>query len=64
MGPEPGAPEGGHGRLLGAPPPRIPAAAFGGHARLWPERGTGHAEHAADDGLPDRIGAWAVRAAG
>ena len=31
--------------------PRMLAAAAGDTAELWLERGMGHAEHAADDGL-------------
>ncbi|MET9955341.1 alpha/beta fold hydrolase [Streptomyces sp. NPDC006339] len=37
------------------------AAAPEGAAELWLERGMGHAENAADDGLLDRLGAWLVR---
>ncbi|MFE2518806.1 alpha/beta hydrolase [Streptomyces mirabilis] len=44
--------------------PQMLAAASGGHAELWIEHGMGHAEHAADDELLGRIGAWAVAAAG
>ncbi|BCM68341.1 MULTISPECIES: alpha/beta hydrolase family protein [Streptomyces] len=44
--------------------PRMLAEAAGDHGELWVEPGMGHAEHAADDALMARIGAWAVRAAG
>lgn len=37
------------------------AAASGGTAEMWLERGMGHAENAADDELLDRLGAWLVR---
>ncbi|MFD0416924.1 alpha/beta hydrolase family protein [Streptomyces sp. NPDC127108] len=40
--------------------PRMLAAAAGEGAELWLEPGMGHAEHAADDGLLGRIGAWAT----
>ncbi|GHC59191.1 alpha/beta hydrolase [Streptomyces flavofungini] len=40
--------------------PRMLAAAAGGTAELWLEPGMGHAEHAADDELLARIGAWAT----
>ncbi|MEV6592782.1 alpha/beta hydrolase [Streptomyces acidicola] len=43
--------------------PRMLAAAAGDHGELWLEPGMGHAEHAADDGLLKRIGAWAAAAA-
>ncbi|MER6091454.1 alpha/beta hydrolase [Streptomyces bluensis] len=43
--------------------PRMLAAAAGDHGELWLEPGMGHAEHAADDGLLRRIGAWAAVAA-
>ncbi|MBA2807238.1 alpha/beta hydrolase [Streptomyces sp. KM273126] len=43
--------------------PRMLAAAAGDHGELWLEPGMGHAEHAADDGLLRRIGAWAAAAA-
>ncbi|MGW1005374.1 alpha/beta hydrolase [Streptomyces sp. NPDC002520] len=44
--------------------PRMLADAAGEHGELWLERGMGHAEHAADEALLDRIGAWAVERAG
>ncbi|MCF1511218.1 alpha/beta hydrolase [Streptomyces glomeratus] len=44
--------------------PRMLANAAPGHAELWLEPGMGHAEHASDDGLMARIGAWAVSRAG
>ncbi|MFI9646512.1 alpha/beta hydrolase [Streptomyces sp. NPDC052040] len=44
--------------------PRMLADAAPGHAELWLEPGMGHAEHAADEGLMARIGAWAVSRAG
>lgn len=44
--------------------PRMLAEASGEHAELWVEHGMGHAEHAADDALLARIGAWAAAAAG
>ncbi|MFF7185186.1 alpha/beta hydrolase [Streptomyces sp. NPDC008222] len=44
--------------------PRMLADAAPGHAELWLEPGMGHAEHAADDALMARIGAWAVSRAG
>ncbi|MEU3421484.1 alpha/beta hydrolase family protein [Streptomyces murinus] len=44
--------------------PRMLADASGGHAELWLEPGMGHAEHAADDALVDRIGDWAARRSG
>ncbi|MEU5701229.1 alpha/beta hydrolase [Streptomyces aurantiacus] len=44
--------------------PRMLAAASGGHAELWLERGMGHAENAADDELLARIGEWAAAHAG
>ncbi|WJV47832.1 alpha/beta hydrolase [Streptomyces flavofungini] len=40
--------------------PRMLAAAAGEGAELWLEPGMGHAEHAADDELLGRIGAWAT----
>ncbi|MEL3945760.1 alpha/beta hydrolase family protein [Streptomyces sp. LNU-CPARS28] len=40
--------------------PRMLAAAAGDAAELWLEPGMGHAEHAADDELLGRIGAWAT----
>ncbi|MER6014835.1 alpha/beta hydrolase [Streptomyces bluensis] len=43
--------------------PRMLAAAAGDHGELWLEPGMGHAEHATDDGLLRRIGAWAAAAA-
>ncbi|WP_328770669.1 alpha/beta hydrolase [Streptomyces sp. NBC_00286] len=55
-----------HGELDGYFPldhPRMLAAAGEGHAELWLEAGMGHAEHAADDALLGRIGAWAASAA-
>ncbi|MFB9552831.1 alpha/beta hydrolase [Streptomyces roseoviridis] len=42
-------------------PHSLLAAAPEGTAELWLERGMGHAENAADDGLLDRLGAWLVR---
>ncbi|MFE9248451.1 alpha/beta fold hydrolase [Streptomyces sp. NPDC007088] len=39
--------------------PRMLAAASDGHAELWLEPGMGHAEHAADDALLERIARWA-----
>jgi pimeloyl-ACP methyl ester carboxylesterase len=56
-----------HGEIDGYFPldhPRMLAAAGEGHAELWLEAGMGHAEHAADDALLGRIGAWAASAAG
>ncbi|MFD8029143.1 alpha/beta hydrolase [Streptomyces sp. NPDC059717] len=44
--------------------PRMLADAAPGHAELWLEPGMGHAEHASDDELVARIGAWAVSHAG
>ncbi|MFF4962222.1 alpha/beta hydrolase [Streptomyces sp. NPDC001222] len=44
--------------------PRMLADAAPDHAELWLEPGMGHAEHAADDALMARIGAWAVSRAG
>lgn len=44
--------------------PRMLAEAAGDHGELWLEPGMGHAEHASDDGLLDRIGDWAVSRAG
>ncbi|WP_030744386.1 alpha/beta hydrolase [Streptomyces sp. NRRL S-31] len=44
--------------------PRMLAEAAGDHGELWIEPGMGHAEHAADDALVDRIGRWSVSAAG
>ncbi|GAA3822791.1 alpha/beta fold hydrolase [Streptomyces chiangmaiensis] len=44
--------------------PRMLAAAAPGHAELWLEPGMGHAEHASDDALMARIGAWVVSRAG
>ncbi|OIK01189.1 alpha/beta hydrolase [Streptomyces colonosanans] len=44
--------------------PRMLADAAGDHAELWLEPGMGHAEHASDDALLARIGAWAVSRAG
>ncbi|WP_107055023.1 alpha/beta hydrolase [Streptomyces aureocirculatus] len=38
--------------------PRMLAAAAGESGELWLEPGMGHAEHAADDALLERIGAW------
>ncbi|WP_241844822.1 alpha/beta hydrolase [Streptomyces silvensis] len=38
--------------------PRMLAAAAGASGELWLEPGMGHAEHAADDALLERIGAW------
>ncbi|MFC3232311.1 alpha/beta fold hydrolase [Streptomyces nitrosporeus] len=40
--------------------PRMLAAASDGRAELWLERGMGHAENAADEGLLSRIGDWAA----
>ncbi|MEU9466021.1 alpha/beta fold hydrolase [Streptomyces avermitilis] len=40
--------------------PRMLAAAAQDHAELWLEPGMGHAEHATDDALLSRIGAWAA----
>lgn len=40
--------------------PRMLAAAAGEHGELWLEPGMGHAEHATDDALLGRIGAWAA----
>ncbi|WP_326698948.1 alpha/beta hydrolase [Streptomyces sp. NBC_01754] len=42
--------------------PRMLAAAAKGRARLWLERGMGHAENAADEGLLTRIADWAASA--
>ncbi|MFE9650814.1 alpha/beta hydrolase [Streptomyces sp. NPDC006365] len=57
-----------HGELDGYFPldhPRMLADAAGeDHAELWLEAGMGHAEHAADDALLGRIGAWAASASG
>ncbi|MEU6098515.1 alpha/beta fold hydrolase [Streptomyces sp. NPDC047079] len=56
-----------HGDLDGYFPldhPRMLANAAPGHAELWLEPGMGHAEHASDDELMTRIGAWAVSRAG
>ncbi|WP_344386603.1 alpha/beta hydrolase family protein [Streptomyces vastus] len=56
-----------HGELDGYFPldhPRMLAAAGEGHAEMWLEAGMGHAEHAADDALLGRIGAWAASASG
>ncbi|MFD8066917.1 alpha/beta hydrolase [Streptomyces parvulus] len=44
--------------------PRMLARAAGDHGELWLEPGMGHAEHASDDALLDRIGVWAVSRAG
>ncbi|MEU6092975.1 alpha/beta fold hydrolase [Streptomyces sp. NPDC047085] len=44
--------------------PRMLADAAGEHGELWLEPGMGHAEHAADEALLDRIGTWAVTQAG
>lgn len=44
--------------------PLMLAEAAGDHGELWLERGMGHAEHAAADGLLARIGEWAVARAG
>jgi pimeloyl-ACP methyl ester carboxylesterase len=44
--------------------PRMLADAAGEHGELWLEPGMGHAEHAADETLLARIGAWAVERAG
>ena len=44
--------------------PQALAAAAGGHAELWIERGTGHGETGTDAALAGRIAAWAVAAAG
>ncbi|MFF0513656.1 alpha/beta hydrolase [Streptomyces sp. NPDC004250] len=44
--------------------PRMLARAAGDHGELWLEPGMGHAEHASDEALLDRIGAWAVSKAG
>ncbi|MEU9189629.1 alpha/beta fold hydrolase [Streptomyces sp. NPDC048484] len=44
--------------------PRMLAAASGDHAELWLERGMGHAENAAADGLLARIGEWTATHAG
>ncbi|MEU1597756.1 alpha/beta fold hydrolase [Streptomyces sp. NPDC005708] len=44
--------------------PRMLAEAAPGHAELWLEPGMGHAEHASDDELLERIGAWVVSRAG
>lgn len=40
------------------------AAAAGEAGEFWVERGFGHAEAAIDDGLAERIGAWALAAMG
>ncbi|MGW3494580.1 alpha/beta hydrolase [Streptomyces sp. NPDC001020] len=40
--------------------PRMLADAAPDHAELWLEPGMGHAEHASDDALLERIGAWVV----
>ncbi|WP_079159519.1 alpha/beta hydrolase [Streptomyces griseus] len=42
--------------------PRMLAAAAGGRAELWIERGMGHAENAADEALLTRIAHWAAPA--
>ncbi|MDQ0794913.1 alpha/beta hydrolase [Streptomyces sp. B1I3] len=42
--------------------PRMLAAAAGGGAELWIERGMGHAENAADDALLTRIADWTAPA--
>lgn len=42
--------------------PRMLAAASDGHAELWLEPGMGHAEHASDDALLERIAHWARHA--
>ncbi|MEU5714953.1 alpha/beta fold hydrolase [Streptomyces sp. NPDC020403] len=42
--------------------PRMLAAAAGGRAELWIERGMGHAENAADEALLTRIADWAAPA--
>jgi pimeloyl-ACP methyl ester carboxylesterase len=39
------------------------AAATGGHAQVWVERGTGHGETGTDVALAERIARWAVAAA-
>ncbi|MFD8394719.1 alpha/beta hydrolase family protein [Streptomyces sp. NPDC059680] len=44
--------------------PRMLAEAAGDHGELWVEPGMGHAEHAADDALLNRIGEWAAAKAG
>lgn len=44
--------------------PRMLAAAAGDQGELWLEPGMGHAEHAASDGLLERIAAWVVGRAG
>lgn len=44
--------------------PRMPAEASAGHGELRLEHGTGHAAHAADDGLLARIADRAVARAG
>ncbi|MEZ7002855.1 alpha/beta hydrolase [Streptomyces sp. AD55] len=44
--------------------PRMLAGAAGDRGELWLEPGMGHAEHATDAGLLDRIGDWAVARAG
>jgi pimeloyl-ACP methyl ester carboxylesterase len=44
--------------------PRMLADAAPDHAELWLEPGMGHAEHASDDALLTRIGAWVVSRAG
>lgn len=44
--------------------PRMLAEAAGDHGELWLEPDMGHAEHAAEDELLDRIGRWAVGRAG
>ncbi len=56
-----------HGDIDGYFPvdhPHMLAAAAGDHGELWLEPGMGHAEHAATDGLLDRIGDWAAAKAG
>ncbi|MGW0184529.1 alpha/beta hydrolase [Streptomyces sp. NPDC003362] len=44
--------------------PHMLAAAAGEHGELWLEPDMGHAENAADDALLERIGDWALGAAG
>ncbi|WP_217167286.1 alpha/beta hydrolase [Streptomyces sp. AC512_CC834] len=44
--------------------PRMLAEAAGDHGELWLEPGMGHAEHASNEALLDRIGDWAVARAG
>ncbi len=44
--------------------PRILLAAAPATAEPWSERGFGHAENAADDALPGRIGAWVAARTG